>query len=83
MEKTFQTLLKQYLNKANVVLLIYFKAVSEYSTGPEMSDTELNETFDLDDKRAEIVPALQKSKHGNLSKIIFHQFHSVISACRF
>ncbi|XP_055297266.1 organic cation transporter protein isoform X2 [Sitodiplosis mosellana] len=27
-----------------------------------MSDTELNETFDLDDKRAEIVPALQKSK---------------------
>lgn len=31
-----------------------------------MSDSELNETFDLDDRRAEIVPALQKSNRGNL-----------------
>lgn len=38
-----------------------------------MSDTELNETLDLDldDRRAEIVPALQKSsKKGKL--LLFH-----------
>lgn len=39
-----------------------------------MSDTELNETFDLDDRRAEIVPALQKSKHGKSSHNIMNQF---------
>lgn len=32
-----------------------------------MSDNEFNETFDLDDRRAEIVPALQKSNKGNLN----------------
>lgn len=37
-----------------------------YSTDSKMSDSELNETFDLDDQRAEIVPALQKSNRGNL-----------------
>lgn len=31
-----------------------------------MSDTEMNETFDLDDRRAEIVPALHKPNKGNL-----------------
>lgn len=31
-----------------------------------MSDAESNDTFELDDKRAEIVPAIQKSDKGNL-----------------
>lgn len=29
-----------------------------------MSDDEMNETFDLNDKRAEIVPAIQKPIKG-------------------
>ncbi|XP_031621351.1 organic cation transporter protein isoform X2 [Contarinia nasturtii] len=32
-----------------------------------MSDTEINETFDLDDRRAEIVPALRKPNKANFS----------------
>lgn len=38
-----------------------------------MSDTEINdtETFDLDDQKAEIVPALRQQKKGNPFHINF------------
>lgn len=36
----------------------------ENCVAKKMSDNEMNETFDLDDKRAEIVPAIQKTVKG-------------------
>lgn len=39
-----------------------------------MSDNELNEQFDLDDKRAEIVPAIRKSGKGNQTTKNFFLF---------
>lgn len=43
-----------------------------------MSDNELNEQFDLDDKRAEIVPAIRKSGKGNQTTKNFFLFRQKI-----
>lgn len=42
-----------------------------------MSDAESNDTFELDDKRAEIVPAIQKSHKGKFTFVLF--FHKILN----